>query len=705
MSAPYWGNLSPSGQGQTKARRSSLPDDQVASRERPSSLDASAEGRSRSNRFSIQTTKSDAPTDSTLSPFASPTASSFTPTGLTPRPPSLPYGATQYPPELLENRRRRRSQGHEQDESYASIAGKPPPAAPDVPRTVPSFNYPPVGSRRQPSQSSASYSGSDQYHRKMAAEEHLRTSQQLAVDKTRHSHNDPAVPRSHRVPTDHSLAAMDAAPANGGRQQRRTSAAEQSLHLSSRRTSAQRPKAVADRSPLQQLESALDSISKEDKRARVEAAERAARERAAAAAAAAAAANGAIQREENASQGGRARARRSSMSAKDAPPAASDQTVGIQRNLSFRERAARNDIKLPDALEDVATTTPPGRRQRRTKKYQGDPWPRRVSDPESIFNADDLPAQSQSTQRTFNDSLDGESLRDEDLLAYPASGKITRTPSQKKADQILGRGVDVPAPSAHNAPRQGQHNVLRKPMPPSAAAANPPPHGPANDRVEHAPETHQQAEEHHQISEADFNAREQLLRPGQGMYKPKPYLEEWKHATVGALTGALIDIDNEVIQHPSGQHGSRRDAASLQRRSNNTSTSVSVSVRPRKGEAYAGEYDERVNGMRPPTAQAIYPSIAEVQNGEFRFPSQSDLSVRSGLPFEPQHLAAAPRKSKGRSKRWDDLRPLSPSPPGASDSTDSLECFSLRSNDATLSRQTLIYSRTFYPSPPQILCP
>ncbi|KAK4149962.1 hypothetical protein C8A00DRAFT_37432, partial [Chaetomidium leptoderma] len=786
MSAPYWGQLPVPKLDQTRARR--LSDDQDPLPNRRQSLDAPNQGQSRSNRISVQTTKSDAPTDSTLSPFASPTASSFQGQGLTPRPPSLPYGANQYPPELIENRRRRRSRNQEQDESYAPVTSPPPPAAPDVPRGPPSSSkYPPVSGNLYPNPHPAvPHQGIGHPSRNMEAN-------QNALGES-------AMPRPQRVGTDPTLGRSSPLP-NG--RQRRASAAEQSLQRSARRTSTNsstdRPKAFADvRSPLQRLELTLDSISKEDKRARVEAAERAARDRAAA--------RGPVhqgEKTEKSPQQVRFRERRPSVAAAgDAPvtpitptrPAQQQfagqnghngplsqnppdqgrrqsiaagpggpsprsttaesripvpvQSSGIpQRNLSFRERAARNDIAPPNSLDSPASneaTTPTAGPNGRTPPTSGsnklrknpptDLWPNRISESDEIYNTGKGAARSPQVasggpvmpitpraanppaQRQFEPPpaaargpppSEPERLEDDfadEFMPYPPVAKLTKaSPSQRKADQILGRAPTQTAAAAANGAR---HSAVVRPstMPPTPTA-NPSAYNPAATAMAAGPHPGAYGDhrdfaddaasgQRHHMSDLLYNGRDKF-QPGQGMFKPSPFLDEWKKATVGTLSGGLLDLE-DVPPAVVEKSATWWEGAQSRRRSD------SLSSRPVKAEAFEGEYDETNNGTRTPNKQAVYPSIREVQSGDFSsLLSTSDFG--GGLPYEPQHLAPPGRRVKARAKRWDGLRPFSPSPSAASDSQDSLDCFSLCSNDATFSRQALSYSSPTRFKPPLYL--
>lgn len=754
MSAPYWGQLPPPKAGQTRARR--LSDDQDSSTDRRQSLDAPPQGQARSNRISVQTTKSDAPTDSTLSPFASPTASSFQGQGLTPRPPSLPYAADQYPPELVENRRRRRSQNQEQEAEYAAVTAPQPSAAPDLPRAPPSsskYPPPPQGIGRQGSQ--------------REAEENRRKERYPVSDRTRNMLEESAMPRPQRVTTDPTLGRMSPLPSG---RPRRTSAAEQSLQRSARRTSTSsatdRPKTLSNvRSPLQRLELTLDSISKEDKRARVEAAERAARERAAAAA------KGEVPEDEASPQQVRFRdrpppgtagdgpidpitptrpvqhsagqnvpngpltqnppdeGRRQSTSGGPSPRAANSesripapvQSSGTpQRNLSFRERAAKTDGKIPSGLDSPAskettpTANPDGRTPPRSannklrKNPPSDMWPNRISETDEIYNTGEVvahtprvvsgpvtpintrpvnanaPRQRQPATRA-PPSRKPDRLNDdfaEEFALYPSTGKLTKTPSQRKADQILGR-----APTQTAATEGDQHAVSFRAMPSAAAPTNPPAYAPAGETQApypgppggHEAHTDGNGQRHH-VSDLLYNARDKF-QPGQGIFQPSQYLEEWKGANVGSLTGGLLDLED--VSAAGEKNAATLDASQSRIRSN------SLSSRPKKAEAFEGEYDETNNGTRTPNKQAVYPSIREVQSGDFSLLSTS--SFGAGSLFEPQHLAS--RRARARAKRWDGLRPFSPSP-SANDSQDSLGCFSLSSNDAAFSRQALPYTCT-----------
>ncbi|RWA05680.1 hypothetical protein EKO27_g9423 [Xylaria grammica] len=283
MSTPYWGQLPPS-----QARRMSQSSDM----DRRQSLDHSSlpQPRYDSNRTSEQTTFTDAPTESTYTPLASPTTSN-TPGGLTPRPPSLSYTQNQKPPELLGNRRTRTSRGHN-DDTYEFANAPFPPAAPDVPKGPPiSYRHPYESSGSSYTDNSAGQPGPRLSHRleprdqvtSMESETFYNDvtppiGSQSTLDGAYQNFSDGVVSPEH-LERELVRSGSIRRPPNGYRPDRRDPASPK--RRESLGPEPQQKMWAADRSPLQKLELTLDSITKEEKRARVEAAERRARERAA----------------------------------------------------------------------------------------------------------------------------------------------------------------------------------------------------------------------------------------------------------------------------------------------------------------------------------------------------------------------------------------------------------------------------------------
>lgn len=139
MANPYWGQLPPP----KITRSNSIKQDEGQVRRGNDDLSVDTNNRmsypSRQNRQSI---RSEAPTTSTQSPFASPLASEFRGEGLAPRPSSFQY-APDNSRDFLEKRKRRESRN--KDRVYDEPSSGTPPAAPDVPRAPPISYKQPYG--------------------------------------------------------------------------------------------------------------------------------------------------------------------------------------------------------------------------------------------------------------------------------------------------------------------------------------------------------------------------------------------------------------------------------------------------------------------------------------------------------------------------------------------------------------------------------
>lgn len=666
-SAPYWGQLPSSKSGQTKARRP--PDHLSSTPDRRPSLDGDQPPQ-RQNRISVQTTNTDAPTESTLSPFTSPTRSSFLPQGLAPRPPSLPYGADQYPPEFAENRRRRRSRNQENDYDYdyADADAAPPPAAPEVPKAPPvSYKHPygtggppyPYPVAGGPPRSTRGRPDGPVSPSTMDA----KYSQVPAVDRQGDVH----VPGQSGDAVNGRRASTSST--DPARQPRRFPLGQQQPG---------RRKFADERSPLQRLELTLGSITKEEKRARVEAAEQAARERAtqeragpkadrspeqdkqvrfsdrvpnlpaeeqrprATSTTAAAQVSPATQKgrpvQNPPGEGNRYNVKAGRPHQNEVPvsripvpvPVPSKaQAAGIpQRNLSFRERAAKNDVKLPSGLESdsPAVSSPktpangvPLSRSGSNKLQKSpprDPWLNQKMAAEKYITgargttgaAAGAGAQSSSGVASRTRGPDPtESASPPENRTPPserevgpsaAVARLSKAPSQSKADRLLGRTPSQSTPTTPTTPDQG-HGLGTAALAVGAAGAT------AGAGAAAAGAHHQARREARSDSDSDDDHRRHLsdrvyrgredLKPGQGIYQPPTYLDEWQHATIGTLSGALLDLNEEL---PPSVEKVEKDKTWWERRPSASSTRrPSMSSRPRTAEAFAGEYDD-TNGMR-----------------------------------------------------------------------------------------------------------
>lgn len=674
MSAPYWGQLPPS-----KARRMSDDFDQTDRRQSLDQSTSDSRSRSRSQshsqslsrsqsqprplpippskRASVQTTHTDAYTDSTFSPFQTPTTPYFQDTGLAPRPPSLPYGQNQYPPELQERRRRRTSQPPEigfHDETPASPLL--PPAAPDVPKAppvsyrdpyrhsspafTPTYSYnadgqpgPPLSAYRY---GSPRYGSPQTRTGAMDIESFYNTStpppekqgKVPILDRSRENFGEDGVfggqvgadnERSRPIRRSENEKVIEKGTADPAPPKRRGTIS----------APVKRPTWADDRSPLQKLELTLDSITKEEKRARVEAAEQRARDRA-------------VRRDEvdqerlqlpsghRTGQQARLKDRREHEDRPEEPRAivpdqmqaqpsaavfrgplsqnptedtgqniASDHSLGSripvaknrnvpptekadlpQRNLSFRERAAKNDLNLPKEVESTSPAspiTPPSGgfsltrsgSNKLKKNPPGDPWysMRREAEEKSAAQNQRNIQPEERTGPPRNTTIvdiaqsNNGSPRKLPLLPVdypdrpPARGK--RFDSGEDYDDSFGRQREInPAIGYGRTESTGTGSSQQLPYQSSLRNTDAPkaPTGSVVKSVKF-PERHNEAqmfegsEYESEVSGHGLGFHDYLhrgkLRPGRGMYQRPTYLDEWKTATVGTLHGPLLDLIEE----------------------------------------------------------------------------------------------------------------------------------------------------------------
>jgi hypothetical protein len=225
---------------------------------------------SRQDRYSTQTDKTDA-TFSTQSPFVSPIASEFRGGGLAPRPPSFPLATSQaaYNQDFAEKRRRRESRNRE---DYDAPSPVPPPSAPDPPRAPPPVSYKNPYSNGAPTYQAPGRSrstrksdgpvspGTEDYHRTHArAEYHPGDEAHFQARRLE--------PSNGKAPGRHPVAPR------GGVERTESNTSHRRKDSLSEAEAQRRREWAPDRSPLQRLELTLDSITKEEKRARVEEAE------------------------------------------------------------------------------------------------------------------------------------------------------------------------------------------------------------------------------------------------------------------------------------------------------------------------------------------------------------------------------------------------------------------------------------------------
>ncbi|PTB40688.1 hypothetical protein M441DRAFT_27244 [Trichoderma asperellum CBS 433.97] len=262
MSAPYWGAL-PQPKGVRSRRVSADYTHEFAQNDQRRSLDV--ERTRKANRASVQTTYTEAPTDTTFSPNSPTSAADYQ--GLAPRPASY-RGFPQEQAFERYDRQDRRS--NRVPDEFESISPAPPSVTDTIIRGPPTnyrdpyadepYNYPHQSTSSQPVRKSAAQAESMGYG----------------------EHTTPQRDSQYGAPQ----------PFVDGGLARTDSIASAQLQRTPTIGQNERRKKLADnRSPLQRLELTLDSMTKEEKRARVEAAEQRARARAAKRAAAEAAEN------------------------------------------------------------------------------------------------------------------------------------------------------------------------------------------------------------------------------------------------------------------------------------------------------------------------------------------------------------------------------------------------------------------------------
>ena len=165
-----------------------------------------------------------------------------------------------------------------------------------------------------------------------------------------------------------------------------------------------------------------------------------------------------------------------------------------------------------------------------------------------------MPGEAQGIRRRATDPIPRQEFAsDEEYIPPIARGKTVRQPGEK----------------THEAP---QDTAL------------------ARRRLERADSDYSSEDSHHhRVSNMVFKRKEDMV-PGDGLYKPPQWLDEWKKGTVGTLAGNLLDVHHENRQ-PTAEHGKawweKGGGGGGSGGGNHP-----YGARPRKAEAFDGEYDE-----------------------------------------------------------------------------------------------------------------
>jgi hypothetical protein len=444
MSAPYWGQLPPpkitrGNSIKRQENRSNLPEDLTIDTDTGSRYPAQREPQypvqpqpARQNRYSTQTTHTDAPTVSTQSPFASPTASSFRGDGLAPRPPSFGYGASDR--DYLEKRRRRESRNREFYDDPTSV---PPPAAPDAPKPPPPVSY------KQP------YNGGSQSTRRSSGpvassrdrpEEYYRSNQkgQYPSDDrqgtARRSSKGKALERNGDVEWDRS-------------KPERLDTLQPRKGSLSEAEEKRRREWAPDRSPLQRLELTLDSITKEEKRARVEEAELLARE--------AKAGRGGDRAAQNSVRFRNRPVAKAAPESVSQPEPQSLPEAGLVRNLSNRQR---DQLQRSGTVETKRPAQPEMSPETPTRGFDYQPRPEVLPDPKK---PEDVSAQRRPSDRERSAIPIAAGAAAAAGLGRTGSNKLRKDPP---GDPWFNRRTDAEKTYQEVAPRRPSADKGKAPM-------------------------------------------------------------------------------------------------------------------------------------------------------------------------------------------------------------------------------------------------
>ncbi|KAA8634643.1 hypothetical protein SMACR_02939 [Sordaria macrospora] len=270
-----------------------------------------------------------------------------------------------------------------------------------------------------------------------------------------------------------------------------------------------------------------------------------------------------------------------------------------QRNLSFRERAANQEV---------------------VKKPVADPWPRQSQENQEAQEAT-AAREHQPVEKPIERAVRRDESQQFGNITIGASAEPARVTNQEparaasqrvKLEKIIDRAPVQQTQQSYTSPAEQETPVQNEPAPqppvespiipvesPQAAVEGMPMGGPNHP----PPPKYQQQQHHHQarrdvrlddqgrdlrrdrddtepghhLSNMLYHARDDL-EPGQGEFQPTRYLEEWKNGTVGTLAGPLLDLGN-------GSPAGDKNAPQFRRRGTGGS-------RTRRGEAFDGEYDD-----------------------------------------------------------------------------------------------------------------
>lgn len=705
MPAPYWGELP--GPKIAQTRRMSSQDD-ASNADRRQSLDVPPPNR-KTNRASSQTANTEAPTETTFSPYDSPTAASFAPQGLAPRPAS--YQRAPHDQSLDYPKPRHHSRNPENFDDAASAAHN---VVQDTSRGPSQTYHHPYGDGGLPYTYTATGAAAGP-----SSQADLEIGLSDKMDSGGYYNGPGYGVYGRRDPSDR-------APENDARRESNAVPRDviKPIQYGPSSSSNRRKKFADAHSPLKKLELTLDSMTKEEKRARVEAAERRARERLARKAAQEAAEAQAQSEARDApephgmsydeyfrsnytapaaapepefndpvadrqvsrdmpsvpyrdftepsrempreipvdlpyepTQNAPVQRRTSTWHGHSVPrqpqqqPPAPEETQdyyasgayqdpddfepvtqqpiepqsGIpKRNLSFRERAARENLShqprpeyQPPAPADVPTRAPepefepePERSSESTprrsfsltrsgsnklkKDPPGDPWYRIRAEAaqRAASFSHPVPPTEQPPKTVSTITPLPSAIKNKSLPPDPPVSVKKRT----SADINAGHGpIFVPADGMQGVRRRATEPVTRlqdeeeedftPPVRRGLTFAEPAPQEFRRQMERTESDWSSDSSHHHRVSNMIFKRPEDMV-PGNGLYKKPEWLDEWQHATVGTLAGSMLELSQDDLPASTANKAWWEEGDNRRH---------SLNSRPQKAEAFDGEYDE--NGM------------------------------------------------------------------------------------------------------------
>ncbi|PHH63082.1 hypothetical protein CDD81_6327 [Ophiocordyceps australis] len=331
-----------------------------------------------------------------------------------------------------------------------------------------------------------------------------------------------------------------------------------------------------------------------------------------------------------------------------------------QRNLSFRERASTNDPQSPNSAQVRQQPFPnpegyPPPLNTNMHKVRKEPprdfeyrqqllGNRSASGPGPFLSATHarvrtLPvslADKQLAPAPVNRPLGATGIPDSHLASHPAWASDKQAPPpgmqgirRHVTEPVYGRKADVVVDEASPLERNQIHEEA--PVQETANNEQPaaPPQQDANRSLEFKDRLARQdsadmSDQGTHNEGSDILRRQESLKPGHGLYKAPEWLNEWKRATTGLLSGTLLDLGDTQPTIGPGRPPREMGARGL--------SSTYPPSRRRRAEAFDGEYNDAnaPTRFKPPLYLSCGPLLRYRGIRRERFPTRSprgDTSV------------------------------------------------------------------------------